>query len=142
MRLMKTTAASAALGAALLFAPVGGASAMPAGAATGAALGTAAAETLSVVQVQRRYYRGGYYRGGPRYYRGGYRGGSGAGIAAGLAAGALLGGVIASQAAPPPAYYVAPARDPAIDYCMQRFRSYDPVSMTYMGYDGRRHPCP
>lgn len=27
-------------------------------------------------------------------------------------------------------------------YCAARFRSYDPESGTYMGYDGRRHPCP
>jgi hypothetical protein len=26
--------------------------------------------------------------------------------------------------------------------CMQRFRSYDPGSGTYLGYDGHRHPCP
>jgi hypothetical protein len=25
---------------------------------------------------------------------------------------------------------------------MQRYRSYDPASGTYMGYDGLRHPCP
>jgi hypothetical protein len=30
--------------------------------------------------------------------------------------------------------------DPA--YCQQRFRSFDPSSGTYMGYDGRRHQCP
>jgi hypothetical protein len=27
-------------------------------------------------------------------------------------------------------------------YCMQRFKSYDPASGTYLGYDGKRHPCP
>jgi hypothetical protein len=27
-------------------------------------------------------------------------------------------------------------------YCSQRYRSYDPASGTYLGYDGRRHPCP
>jgi hypothetical protein len=27
-------------------------------------------------------------------------------------------------------------------YCQQRFRSYDPASGTYLGYDGLRHPCP
>jgi BA14K-like protein len=27
-------------------------------------------------------------------------------------------------------------------YCEQRFRSYDSESGTYLGYDGRRHPCP
>jgi hypothetical protein len=25
--------------------------------------------------------------------------------------------------------------------CKQRYRSYDPVSGTYLGYDGLRHPC-
>ncbi|MGB8185593.1 MAG: BA14K family protein [Pseudolabrys sp.] len=25
---------------------------------------------------------------------------------------------------------------------MQRFRSYDPNSGTYLGFDGLRHPCP
>ncbi|HET7848513.1 MAG TPA: BA14K family protein [Pseudolabrys sp.] len=29
-----------------------------------------------------------------------------------------------------------------VQYCMQRFRSYDPQSGTYLGYDGERHPCP
>jgi hypothetical protein len=26
--------------------------------------------------------------------------------------------------------------------CAQRYRSYDPASRTFLGYDGRRHPCP
>jgi BA14K-like protein len=30
----------------------------------------------------------------------------------------------------------------SVAYCKQRFRSYDPASGTYLGYDGRRHPCP
>jgi BA14K-like protein len=28
-----------------------------------------------------------------------------------------------------------------VSYCMRRFRSYDPYSMTYVGYDGRRRHC-
>jgi hypothetical protein len=36
--------------------------------------------------------------------------------------------------------YVAPGGDVA--YCQQRYRSYDPASGTYLGYDGLRHPCP
>jgi hypothetical protein len=28
------------------------------------------------------------------------------------------------------------------EYCSRRFRSYDPASGTYLGYDGERHPCP
>jgi hypothetical protein len=30
----------------------------------------------------------------------------------------------------------------AVRNCMQRFRSYDSGSGTYLGYDGNRHPCP
>ncbi|HEY2530085.1 MAG TPA: BA14K family protein [Xanthobacteraceae bacterium] len=26
--------------------------------------------------------------------------------------------------------------------CAARFRSYDPASGTFLGFDGRRHPCP
>jgi hypothetical protein len=39
---------------------------------------------------------------------------------------------------------VAPAvyGDPAVAACARRFRSYDPVSQTYMGYDGLRRRCP
>jgi hypothetical protein len=27
-------------------------------------------------------------------------------------------------------------------YCAQRYKSWDPASGTYLGYDGQRHPCP
>lgn len=87
------------------------------------------------------------WRGG-----GGYRGGDG--FAAGV-----IGGLIAAPflAAPywggdPYAYddggyvdggYVeGPAPADAVGYCMSRFKSYDPNSGTYLGYDGLRHPCP
>jgi hypothetical protein len=29
-----------------------------------------------------------------------------------------------------------------VAYCMQRYRSYDPDSGTFLGNDGLRHPCP
>ena len=29
-----------------------------------------------------------------------------------------------------------------VGYCMRRFRSYDPRSGTYLGFDGLRHRCP
>jgi BA14K-like protein len=72
---------------------------------------------------------------------------SGAGVAAGIIGGMVLGGIIASQAPryyypPPYAYYPAYPAGSAIAYCARRFRSYDPLSMTYLGYDGFRHPCP
>jgi hypothetical protein len=27
-------------------------------------------------------------------------------------------------------------------YCIRRFRSYNPESRSYLGYNGLRHPCP
>jgi hypothetical protein len=51
-----------------------------------------------------------------------------------LAAGAIIGGAIASSQ--------AQARADEVAYCSQRFKSYDPASGTYLGYDGLRHPCP
>lgn len=51
----------------------------------------------------------------------------------GFAAGAAIGGAIANS------------RAQALEndaYCSQRYRSYDPRSGTYLGYDGQRHPCP
>ena len=91
-------------------------------------------------------YTGGAYRGG------GYRGGGlvGAGIGLGLAAGAIAGGAILGGPGP----YGYSGYDPgygygqddtgggAVAYCQQRFRSYDPGSGTYLGFDGLRHPCP
>ena len=29
-----------------------------------------------------------------------------------------------------------------VAYCARRFKSYDPASGTYLGYDGLRHSCP
>jgi len=75
----------------------------------------------------------------------------GGAVAAGVIGGLIVGGMIASQAPYyydyPPPYYGYPAYgpypyDPSVGYCMRRFRSYDPYSMTYLGRDGLRHPCP
>ena len=92
------------------------------------------------------------------------RGWGGAG--AGFVAGAIIGGALAAPyyggygpyyyAPPPPVYYGPPAAvyggpapgygEPvagdAVAYCSQRYRSYDPASGTFLGYDGLRHPCP
>ena len=88
-------------------------------------------------------------------WRGHHRGGNGGAIVGGLLAGALIGGAIASSQrgyygpgyapgyyAPPPAYYAGPPGGDAVGYCLSRFKSYDPGSGTYLGYDGYRHPCP
>ncbi len=45
----------------------------------------------------------------------------------------------------PPPVAVAPGPVVAgggVAYCESRFRSYDPASGTYLGFDGQRHPCP
>ena len=99
-----------------------------------------------------RYQHLGYAHG----QAGGY--GVGAGVAA-VAAGALIGGAIASQnqgyypAATYPVYSdpgygysdAAPVvynNGDSVAYCEQTYRSYDPGSGTYLGYDGFRHTCP
>jgi len=73
-------------------------------------------------------------------------GGRGAAIGAGVGAatGAIIGAESQRRRYGPAGYYEpapAVAGDP-IAYCMQRFRSYDPTTQTYLGYDGFRHPCP
>jgi hypothetical protein len=96
-----------------------------------------------------RWHGGGGWRGG------GWRGGGWGYGLGGFAAGALIGGALAQPygyaypyypAYPAPGYYRPPAYagpgGDAVGYCMQRFRSYDPRSGTYLGYDGARHPCP
>jgi uncharacterized protein YcfJ len=97
-------------------------------------LATQAADNSLVVQVQRRggrVGRGG--RGGRFGGRGGGGGGGNAGaVAAGAAIGMFLGAVIATEA----------QRQEAIEYCSRRYRSFDPATMTYTGYDGLQHPCP
>ena len=99
-------------------------------------------------------------------WRRGWGGGRGWGwgVAGGLAAGAIIGGALAAPyyyggyyggpyyyANPyyadgydaDPGYYAEPyASGGGVDYCMRRYRSYDPRSGTFLGNDGRRHPCP
>jgi BA14K-like protein len=110
-------------------------------------------------------FRGGAvagYRGGG--YGGGYRRGGGGFVPGAAIAGAVIGGAIASQSydyyggpAYAPGYYddqgyddgggvvavaPAPVGGDGVAYCMQTYRSYDPQSGTYLGFDGLRHPCP
>ena len=63
-------------------------------------------------------------------------GGVGVGTAVGIGVGAaIIGGAIAASAA-------EQQRQEAINYCAQRYRSYDPNSQTYIGRGGMRYPCP
>jgi hypothetical protein len=90
----------------------------------------------------RERFSGGYDRHGH---------GRGIGFVAGLAAGSALGYGYDGYYGDGYAYndyydggepaYVVSSQDDA-GYCEQRYRSYDPASGTYLGYDGLRHPCP
>jgi hypothetical protein len=108
------------------------------------------AGTLDIKNVVRADIETVQWRG-----RGGRGGGWGRGVGAGLLGGAIIGGLLASPyyygpgpyySYPGPYYpapnYIAPQPGDAVAYCMQRFKSYDPSSATYLGYDGFRHPCP
>ncbi len=81
-----------------------------------------------------------------RWRRGWGWGGFAAGVAigSGLAAPYYYGyGPYYPYYPAPYPYYAPPYGDPdAVGYCAQRYRSYDPRSGTYLGFDGRRHPCP
>ena len=149
-KMLLTVAATAALGALGLAAP---ASAQTATAPVNELVAALQKGELNADYVQ---YRCGYgYRGGPRYVerryyaprrygyepRGYYRRdrrNAGAAGALGLATGAIIGGALAqSQAQAAPVYGGNTA-----SYCAQRYKSYDPASGTYLGFDGLRHPCP
>jgi hypothetical protein len=90
------------------------------------------------------YYYGGYY--GPPAYYGGYYGAPAYGGYYGAPAyyggsygrSGYYGGPYAGGG-----YYAQPAGGGGdVDYCMRRYRTYDPRSGTFVGNDGRRHPCP
>jgi BA14K-like protein len=111
-------------------------------------------------QFAQRDFRGDGFRGDRGWRRHGF--GPGVGFAAGLAAGSALGyGYYGGYSDPyyydddyansdyydggypgygDEGYAVTAGADPS--YCAQRYRSYDPASGTYLGYDGLRHPCP
>jgi hypothetical protein len=131
----KSLAAAAVLGLATVVPLTGIANAAKVG-NPNAAFGIAGANAATDVQYRRGGWRGGHRHGGWRGGRGRhYHGGRGAGLGIGLATGAIIGGIIGAQQAP---MYAGDAES----YCMSRFKSYDPQSGTYLGYDGLRHPCP
>ncbi|MFN3349123.1 BA14K family protein [Pseudorhodoplanes sp.] len=94
--------------------------------------------------VQQVQHRGRYYRGGRHYGYRGYRGRDAA-IAGGIIGGLALGAAIAgAAAAPPPPVVYAPAygaRADWIAYCSSKYRSFNPATGLYLGYDGQYHPC-
>jgi len=101
---------------------------------------------LQQVQFRRWGGRGGWRGGGWR----GSRGWWGPGLAAGIIGGLALSQPWSGYNSYDPGYAYQPyGYQPGytgggddVAYCQQRFRSYDPASGTYLGYDGVRHPCP
>ena len=71
---------------------------------------------------RRRHWRWRHYSGHDDW---------GPALGFGLGAGLLLGGLAANAQA-----------QSAIAWCDRHYRSYDPRTQTYLGYDGYRHSCP
>jgi hypothetical protein len=84
--------------------------------------------TVTPVGWRHRHHNGWHGHDGRR----GHRYGWGPAIG-GLAAGALIGSAAIAS---------SHAQASADAYCEQKYRSYDPASGTYLGYDGQRHACP
>lgn len=82
----------------------------------------------------RGVYRGGY-RGGYYGYRRGYRGDA---VAAGALGVLAIGGLAAAAAAAQPQPVMAPPRR---QWCMDRYRSYNPADGTYIDRNGRVRYC-
>ncbi len=126
----------ASLAAAMLVGSMAASSAAPLSPATATGVRTHAVGDITQVQWRGRHgwhghHGHGGWHGGPwRHRHHGYGWGPAIG---GLAAGAIIGSAIANSNA---------AAGDAVSYCMNRFKSYDPASGTYLGYDGIRHPCP
>jgi len=131
-------AASIAAAAPCLVAPAGAAPI-----ASPSALQNAMPSSIEAVQYRRRYHNRGSGWVGPAI------------------AGALIGGAIIGATRPYGyydhygyrAYGYAPGYDQGyvavspyggrdVAYCVQRFKSYDVASGSYLGFDGLRHPCP
>jgi hypothetical protein len=113
-----------------------------AGGGRGAAIGAIIGGTTGAVIAAEGQRRGAYY-----YWRNGCYVQRPDGAYVAVAPGYCAPAAYYPPPPPPPvAYYPPPPPPPAqvgaIDYCAQRYRSYDPASGTYLGFDGVRHPCP
>src|SRR5262245_3221402 len=94
---------------------------------------------LSVERWRPPYY-GGYY-GGPYYYASPYYADPYYVLDDSYYSEPVGGGGYYGSS---PYYRGAYARagNADVNYCARRYRSYDPRSGTFLGNDGRRHPCP
>jgi hypothetical protein len=90
--------------------------------------GIATDENITKIQGRGRGWRRGY-----GYRRGGYRRGYGAGaIIGGIIAGTLIAAAIRERR----------AGDDDMRRCAYEFRSFDPVTGTYITYEGEERICP
>lgn len=123
-----------------------------------AALSVALLATPAMAQRMGGFHGGGFHGGGwggGGWHGGGWHGGGWRGAGVGFGTGLLLGSALGYGAygygpgyGPyaydnDEGYYadVAPTYAPNAAYCAQRYKSYDPNSGTFLGYDGQRHPC-
>lgn len=95
---------------------------------------TGAAMTLGATPAHAQRGRGWGGRGRGRGW-----GGPGVGAAVGLGVGAaIIGGAIAASQAEE----ARRQQQGAMDYCMSRYRSYNPETGTYIAKGGIERPCP
>ncbi|HET7716901.1 MAG TPA: BA14K family protein [Bauldia sp.] len=125
--------------------------------------------TVTDAAADSRKYRNGKPVYSHRYSNNG--GNNLQGVGAGLVAGAALGlgaGLLINRPPPPPVYYAPPPPPPVvyypapayypppppppvyydsgwteahIEWCLDRYRSYNPATNTFTGYDGYQHEC-
>jgi BA14K-like protein len=98
-----------------------------------------ATTTIRPESVEKVQYRGRYNNRGAGGYRNyGYRRNDGRNFALGLGA-AIIGGIVLSQAG-----RAEHRRTHSSDWdrCSQTYRSFEPETGMYTGYDGVRHTCP
>ena len=126
---------------ALMLAAIGSVAAVPASAAPSAALlSSIAAPIVLQHEVELAQFRGDRGRGRGDTYRrgGGSRGIGGGGIALGIGA-AIIGGIVLSEAA---RAEHRSSHGGDWDRCAQTYRSFEPDTGLYTGYDGVRRTCP
>jgi len=150
-----------AMGARMVGAPTAN-FARPAGPAPGASFAAAPSRPMGPTTTAATTWNGGRTAWNGGTWNGGWRHHGGRWWPGAVAAGAALGAYAAYDGGyydTGPAYYaddtyydsgfsddgatvaVVPGGGDA-SYCAQRYRSYDPASGTYLGFDGLRHPCP
>lgn len=122
---LQLSAAGALIGISLLMSPASTMAAPLAGAMSKDLVTQTDGNSL-VIQVQRR-------RGNRGFRGGGGGGGNGGAAAAAGIIGLAIGAIAVSEAA---------RQQQGVEYCMQRYRSYNPETGIWIDRHGRQHQCP